>query len=57
MITEIFIFIAAFGILLLFIGYCAGLLVSDIEWLFKPAMYLLVTGSILLVGGLYMLSS
>jgi len=56
MITEIFSFTAAVSILLLLIGFYAGMMVDAAEWLAKPAMYLLGTGIVLLLGSLYMLS-
>ena len=56
MITEFFSFTAAISILLLLVGFYAGMMVDVADWLAKPALWCLGIGITLLVFSLYMLS-
>ena len=56
MIVEIFHFTAAISVLLLLVGFYAGMMVDVADWMAKPALWCLGVGITLLVLSLYMLS-
>ena len=56
MITEFFSFTAAISVLLLLVGFYAGMMVDVADWLAKPALWCLGIGITLLLISLYMLS-
>ena len=56
MIVEIFSFTVAISILLILVGFYAGMMVDVADWLAKPAVWCLGIGITLLVFSLYMLA-